>query len=261
MSIKYGLMMRLLEEIADAVENAVKSSERALWDSDEGMGADGTKTHGIDKIAENAALAVLERKGNPVNVVSEECGFLDFGSERTLIMDPIDGTYNAIRSMPFYSVSLAIAEISTADASLALVRNLAVGDEFRAEKGKGAYRNGKRMRARKFSPDDSVFSVMLGRRAHDEAYRIARIPKRVRSMGSAALEIAAVASGSLDLYYYKAKDGGLRIVDIAGSALILREAGGEVYNADLLPLDMDFDVRKRESVIAVGDPAVLEVLE
>ena len=254
-------MLRLLEEIADAVENAVKGSERALWNSDEGMGADGTETHGIDRIAESAALSVLEARGNPLNVVSEECGFLDFGRERTLIMDPIDGTYNAIMGLPFYSVSLAIAETTMSDASFALVRNLTVRDEFTAEKGKGAYRNGKRIHVRAFSPEDSVFSVMLGKRAHDEAYRISRIPKRLRSMGSAALETAAVASGSLDLYYYKRKEGGIRVVDIAGSALILREAGGEVYNADLLPLDMDFDVKRRESLIAVGDPAVLEVFK
>ncbi len=255
-------MLRLLKDVADAAEKAVKASKREMWDEDEGIGADGTRTSGIDKIAETAVLHYLDGEGNPVNVLSEECGFLDFGREKTLIIDPIDGTYNALRDIPLYSISLAIASNSMADTSLALIRNLSTGDEFRAEKGKGAQRNGIRIRSREFHFGDSVFSVMLGKRAHKDAYRIAEIPKRVRGFGSAALEIAMVASGTLDLYYYRAaeKSGGLRIVDIAAGTLILREAGGEVYNEKGVPVDMELDVKRRTSVMAVGDKSILEVL-
>ncbi len=253
-------MIETLRDIAYAVRDALSRSERAMWASGEGMGADGTPTLGVDRIAEDTVMAYLDSMGNPFNILSEERGFVDFERDLTLILDPIDGTYNAIRSMPFYSISLALSAGGLSETSHAFILNLATGEEFHGERGKGAYRNGERIRTREFSMDDSIFSVMLGRRAHKDAYRIAGIPKRIRSLGSAALEMAYVASGSLDLYYYRGSTGGLRIVDVAAATLILREAGGEVYNHQFIPLDMEPDVRERTSVVAVGDRRVLEVL-
>ena len=253
-------MLDILRKLAYGVKSALENSDKGMWASDEGMGADGTPSSGIDIIAESTVMNMLDSMGNPFNILSEEKGFVDFGKEYTLVMDPLDGTYNAIRGLPFYSISLAVGKSSISDISHAFVLNLYTGDEFQAEKGKGAYMNGERIRTRRFSMEDSFFSVMLGRRAHEDSYRIAGIPKRVRSLGSAAMEICYVASGSLDMYYYRSPTGGLRVVDIAAASLILRESGGEIYNEKLLPLDMDFDVRKRNSVIAVGDERILEVI-
>ena len=260
MGMKCRVVIETLRELAYGVRKSLESSETRRWREMEGMGADGTPTLGIDRIAEDSIMAMLESMGNPFNILSEEKGFVDFGRDETLIIDPIDGTYNAIRGVPFYSVSLAISGGSMSDTTHAYILNLSTGEEFHAEKGKGAYRNGRRMRTRSFSMDDSIFSVMLGRRAHEDSYRIARMPKRLRSMGSASIEIAYVASGSLDMYYYRGVTGGLRVVDIAAASLILREAGGEVYNHELIPLDMELDVRDRTSVVAVGDERALEVL-
>lgn len=253
-------MLEILRDIAEAVRESIKTSEKSLWAEEEGIGADGTRTHHIDRIAEDAVISFLEELGNPFNLLSEEGGFLDFGREYTLILDPVDGTYNAIRSIPFYSISLALSRSSMAETEYALIMNLSTGEEFHAEKGKGAYRNGYRIKTGRFSPEDSIFSVMLGKRAHEDSYIIAGIPKRLRSIGSASIEMAYVASGSLDLYYYRGKGGGLRVMDVAAGALILREAGGEVYNHELIPLNMDLDIRKRTSVIAVGDKRLLEVI-
>jgi fructose-1,6-bisphosphatase/inositol monophosphatase family enzyme len=95
-------MIELLREIADSVGRALSSSERKYWKEPAGMGADGTLTNKIDLISENSVREVLKRHGNPVNILSEEAGFIDFGREKTLVLDPIDGTYNALNGIPFY---------------------------------------------------------------------------------------------------------------------------------------------------------------
>ena len=255
-------MLELLREIGADVEMAVKSSDTRMWSVSEGMGADGTETSGIDRIAEEAVFNALERHGNPLNVLSEEAGFVDFGRELTLVVDPLDGTYNAKTGIPFFSVSLAVTKGSLSDVSHALVRNIPTGDEYTASKGKGAYMNGKRIHTRVFSPRDSVFSIFLGENASERSREISRKCTRARSMGSAALEISLVASGSSDLYCYcgSSLSLGLRIVDIAGAYLILKEAGGEMFDGKLIKLDMPLDVRKRSSVIAVGSDEVKKVI-
>src|SRR5438093_6203908 len=89
----------LLLELADAVARAVASFQgdpAAVT----GTGAYGTPTQAIDKAAEDAVLHTLEYDGSDLNVLSEEAGFVDRGGSRTLILDPIDGTYNAVRGIP-----------------------------------------------------------------------------------------------------------------------------------------------------------------
>ncbi len=90
-------MWEALREIAQKVKERYWS----LPDSfDKGlelyMGADGTPTSNIDKIAEDMILECVEGMKVPVNVLSEEAGYIDRGMDRTLVIDPIDGTFNAI---------------------------------------------------------------------------------------------------------------------------------------------------------------------
>ena len=216
----------------------------------------------MDRIAEEKVLSVLDSHGDPLNVLSEEMGYIDHGREFTLVLDPLDGTYNALHGIPFYSISLAIAREGLADVEVGLVRNLVSGDEYHAVKGEGAYMNGKRIRVRRFNPKKPVFSMFLGRKASPACVELASMCSRIRSMGSAALEICMVAAGSTDLYCYCSREPGigLRIVDIAAASLILKEAGGQVLDESLRELDMTFDVRKRSSVLAVGDREILKVI-
>ena len=108
-----------------------------------------------------------------------------------------------------------------------------------------------------------LFAIYLGSRAHPKSFDLARSVRRVRSIGSAALEMCLVAEGVADAFIYNfKKDGVLRIVDVAASYLIVREAGGLVLNAtDLSPLDMDIGVKDRRNVIAVAKESILEVLK
>ncbi|MFQ6060214.1 MAG: inositol monophosphatase family protein, partial [Thermoplasmata archaeon] len=81
--------------------------------------------------------------------------------------------------------------------------------------------------------------------------------RRTRNYGAASLELAMVASGVADLYTVDATPM-IRLVDLAAGALMLREAGGEIYNTNGDILEMRFDPRERSNFIAVGDSRLLE---
>ena len=178
--------MDALKGIADAVEAAVaKIPDSASRGEEVCIGADGTPTSEIDKVAENAALMHIQLNSLPINVLSEEIGFVDNGADETLVMDPIDGTTNAIAGIPYYTVSLAVGRSSISDIRIAYLRNLATGDEYTAEKGKGAYKNGKRMRVRDLDPKNLFFMIYLGNGSSPDSYDLAKRVKSSRSMARA----------------------------------------------------------------------------
>lgn len=254
------IVKALLYAIADEVERTVRGmANKADFGEDLGIGADGTSTKLIDDVAEQACFKVLEEK---LNVLSEEAGFIDNNAEKTLVMDPIDGTHNAIRGIPFYALSLAVGQSQLSDVECGLVRNLVTGDTFWAEKGEGAFLNDRTIKTRRFDPKDTMFTVYIGERATPKAITIATIPRRGRALGCASLEMCLVANGAFDVYYlnYSPSKYSMRVIDIAASTLILREAGGEVFNDIYDILEMSFDLKDRANVIAVGDIRALEHL-
>jgi fructose-1,6-bisphosphatase/inositol monophosphatase family enzyme len=236
----------LLYDIADKVERTVKEMMyKVNLGEDLGLGADGTPTKLIDDMAEQVCLKVLKEKEVNINILSEEAGFIDNKAEETLVIDPIDGTHNAIKGIPFYSLSLAVGSSKLSDVKFGLVRNLVTGDTYWAEKEKGAFFNDKKIAARKYEPKGAMFSVYIGKRATKSALEVANLPRRGRAMGCASLEMCLVASGAFDVYFlnYHPAKYSMRVIDIAASTLILREAGGEVFNDTFDILDMEFDIK------------------
>jgi fructose-1,6-bisphosphatase/inositol monophosphatase family enzyme len=259
-----GFLKDLLYTIADEVEKITKNLvSQGNPEEDMGMGADGTPTKLIDDAAEKACIRIVEQQDEKLNILSEECGFLDNSAEYTLVMDPIDGTHNAIRRIPFYSLSLAVGKKKLSDVKYGIVRNLVSGDTYWAEKGKGAFFNDKPLKIKPFEQKDSLFSIYVGRHATPRTYKVANIPRRARAIGCASLEMCLVAQGAFDVYFlnYQPSKYAMRVVDIAASTLILREAGGEVFNDTYDILDMNFELKARANVIAVGDLKALEYLK
>ncbi|OGS46743.1 MAG: hypothetical protein A3K66_00910 [Euryarchaeota archaeon RBG_16_67_27] len=254
-------MKELLLELADAVQRAVAQLE---GDPGEvvGRGADGAPSARIDRAAEAAVLRVLDYEGATFDVLSEEEGFVDRGGDATLVLDPIDGTHNAIRGVPAYSVSLAIGRRSLSDVEEGLVRDLVTGATYYAAKGRGAQRNNREVRARPFDPHDSLFSVYLGTNAAPDAAQVASRARRVRNLGAASLDLCLVATGAADMYYMHSavQESKLRAVDIAAGTLIVREAGGHVLDLDGNELDLPLRADARTDLVAVGDRKVLEVI-
>ncbi len=240
----------LAHKTIDAVSrkiNQAKKTEFYKFGSNIGIGADGTVTKYVDKIAEDAAFDFLKKSKLKVNLLSEEIGFVDNSAEYTFVLDPIDGTRNAYRGIPFFSVSLAIGKSKISDVEYGIVKNIPTGDVFSAEKGFGAFLNKNKIGVPDVPDTELCSSLALGKNFDKLTISLAK-KEKVRSLGSASLEMCMVALGALD-FYVVGKEY-LRVVDIVASTLILREAGGIVTNILGEELDMPFNLDDRTSVVA-----------
>jgi fructose-1,6-bisphosphatase/inositol monophosphatase family enzyme len=220
-----------------------------------GMGASGSATSKIDKFAEDVILKYLDEEEIELNVLSEEAGFIDRGAKKVLVVDPIDGTLNCTRGIPFFSVSLAIGKKKLSDCDFALVKSLSSGDTYFARRGGGAELNGHRIGVSKYDRNDAVFLMFDGVDAAPES-------ERVRTMGCASLEMCLVAQGSAQAHYMNCANFKrmIRVIDIAASCLILREAGGEVIDLEGKKLEMEFNLHDRKNFLAYGDPRIKEMV-
>ncbi len=255
-------MNALLADLAMAVQHAVDHLE---GDPAEilGRGADGAPSSRLDRAAEAAVLEQLEKDHVRVNVLSEEAGFLDRGGERLLVLDPVDGTHNALRGVPAYSVSLALGRARLGDVEEGLVRDLVSGATYHAAKAQGATLNGKPIHARRFDPKDVLFSVYLGTNADTDAERVAARARRVRNLGAASLDLCLVARGAADMYYMHSREERLKLraCDIAAGTLIVREAGGQVLDLHGHDLDIPLTAEAHTDLVAVGDRKAWEAIQ
>lgn len=233
----------------------VKSTEFYKFGNNIGIGADGSVTKYVDKIAEDAALNFLEKSKLKVNILSEEIGFVDLGADYTFVLDPIDGTRNAFRGIPFFAVSLAIGKTKMSDIEYGIVKNIPTGDIFTAKKGYGAFLNKKRIGVPDVPDKELCSSLALGKNFDKLTITLAK-KEKVRSLGSASLEMCMVAIGALD-FYVVGKEY-IRVVDIAASTLILREAGGIVKNILGEQLDLPFNLDERTSVVAACSEELIQ---
>jgi len=243
-----------LKVLCDSIATAVSTSIQELVDTPEGaavvaMGADGTPTKSIDRAAEKAVFSRLKSSGRGFRVLSEERGAVQIGDEPEyfLALDPLDGTFNAIKGIPFYSLSLFF---SKGGSHFGYICDLPRGVRYYAEAGSGAYvePGGKRLRISKTSElrDFSISAYTI--RPHTS--RIAGIGdkvRRIRTLGSASLEMALVAGGKLDAFVDLR--GMLRVVDVAAGKLILEEAGGIITDAEGNVLELNGDMWQKTDLI------------
>lgn len=257
------LMLKALEEIAHRVWRAVNDLPEEF---DRGktlyMGADGSPTSAIDKTAEDVILEAVKDLNLKVNILSEEAGFIDRGYSETLVVDPVDGTHNASLGLPFYTVSLAVGENSLQGITQAVVKNLVTDDTYTAEKGKGSKLNGRPIHVKEFNTPFPSLLCYVGHYVPPDTFNKIVKCAPIRSLGCASVEMCMVANGFFDAHYYKTNQysKNIRVVDIAASVLILREAGGEIVDLDGKILDMPFDLDTRSGFIAYNDEKVKEIL-
>lgn len=162
-----------------------------------------------------------------------EKGTLDF-SGRIWILDPIDGTSNLIHHLNMSAVSLALVENRIP--VFGVVYNPFTDEIFWAEKGKGAYYNGKPIHVSDKKTVKESF-VSVGTSPYNEDLRekslvvISRLLRNctdIRRMGAASLDLAYVAMGKFDCFYEEI----LRPWDFAAGAVIIEEAGGKITDLD-----------------------------
>jgi myo-inositol-1(or 4)-monophosphatase len=242
-------LLILCDNAARAVDCAIKEMSGTVASGQMvEMGADGTPTKQIDRAAENAVLDTLRASGLGFRVLSEEIGEVLIGEnpDYFLHLDPLDGTFNAIAGIPFYSVSIYL---SKDDFHFGYISDLARGDSYYAEAGRGAYSRLSGRLQVSTNANISQFSISAYTlRPHTG--RIAVIGdtvRRIRTLGSTALEMALVASGRLDAFVDLR--GMMRVVDIAAGRLILEEAGGMVTDSAGEALHLDGNMWQRRDLI------------
>lgn len=222
------------------------------------MGADGTPTSRIDLIAEQEVFKYVLEKDLEINILSEEYGYLERGYEETLLLDPVDGTFNAEHNIPYFSISLAIAKKDLLSATEAVVMNMVTGKSYWAEKHKGAYFENRRLKVKK-NEGELLFVANIGNQVSEDIYNIIKYGRRVRAMGCSSLEMILVAEGNADMFIYDNYPNRiLRIIDIAASSLIVREAGGEVFDGIGNIMNMNFDLKERKNAIAVSSAGFMD---
>jgi myo-inositol-1(or 4)-monophosphatase len=200
-------------------------------------GAAGDRAYPIDRKSEEIIIAGLEATGEPLTVISEEAGVVELaGGGRTVLVDPIDGSRNAISGIPFYCTSIAVASGQRIkDISLAYVINLATGDEFWAERGKGAFLNAGSISAQK----DGVLYLVAYEAQNPGKDIPAILPllsrsRKTRCLGATALGLAYLAAGAVSVFVTPAPS---RSFDFAGGWLLVKEAGGVITDPHGNPLD------------------------
>jgi myo-inositol-1(or 4)-monophosphatase len=230
-----------------------------------GRGEGGDVALVIDRAAEDAILAELEALGVGLTAVSEERGEIPIGGGGPVhvIVDPIDGSRNAKRGIPTWSVSIAVATGDRlGDVRFAYVRDCVRGEEWWARAGEGAFHDDARIPP--LDPEAGLEMVGLefihpGLVAEAAAGLAATGAERLRALGSIALTLCYVACGRLDGMVTLA---GCRSVDIAAGQLIVREAGGVLAYPDdgPDPLRASLGLDWRSRVFAAAGPSALERL-
>jgi myo-inositol-1(or 4)-monophosphatase len=195
-----------------------------------GTGAGGTLTRRLDQAAEDWIVDYLTAHALCRTLVSEECGRRDLGGEKgTVFLDPVDGTHNALSGIPFYALSIAYAEEGTVQQGF--VRDLAHRETFTAERGRGAFLDGKPIRVSGTTLlEESAMSV-YGRKFNPAPVLVlGQKIRRWRLLGASALELCYVAAGRLDGFIDLRAT--LRVTDAAAGMLVCEEAGGKVSDLE-----------------------------
>jgi NAD+ kinase len=254
--------LEILFRICSAVHSAVRQASHSPRRADVvGMGAYGAPTQEIDQAAEAQVLSILDQEGVDWNLLSEEIGFVRRGGSRNLVVDPVDGSHNALRGLPFATVSLALGQTNLAGIEIGVIHDLFLGSTYWGVKGEGAFLDGQPIRTRTWDPKTELFFVNLGRHSTPRMVALTGKGRRIRSLGCASYEMVSVARGAADAYLFENDTPGrnLRVIDIAASYRILIEAGGGASDIAGQSLDtMPLDLEERRSVFAWGDPAFAE---
>lgn len=222
-----------------------------------GTGKGGDQTVAIDAAAESAAVARLERLGADFVLVSEELGERVFGTGGPwrVVLDPIDGSVNAKRLIPFFSVSIAVADgPAMGDVRFGYVYDFGSGEEWTATRGAGAFLNGRRLGDERPREEIELLSFEATETAliAAKAPRVVGVARRLRVMGSLALSLCHLAAGRVDAV---CSLKGARSVDIAAGQLLVRECGLAIDLPDDPPfLAAPLDTAARSRVVAAATP-------
>ncbi len=241
----------LAERLARAAADELRNRPQTLQ-----AGTKSTPTDAVtvmDRRAEAVILEGLAQERPHDRVVAEESGDSGRDAEVTWYVDPLDGTVNYLYGLPQYAVSIAAA--IDGDVVAGVVLDVTRDEVSAAVRGHGAARAGRRLRCT--AQADPALALVGTGFAYSAAVRreqatvvASLLPaiRDIRRLGSAALDLCAVAAGPLDAYY----EQGMHPWDWAAGTLIAREAGARVGGLDGRALG--------EGVLLAANPALFDRL-
>jgi len=228
-----------------------------------GIGAGGDQIKQIDLTAENAIIDTLQKHKISFTLISEESGIKEYGETRQehfVTTDPIDGTTNLTRGIPFYATSIAISTKPTLNTiHTALVADLFHDITYTAQKRKGAHRDNQEITPSKnTSLEEAVIGIDLNTyKVEKIAQKLTSLIKRtkhIRHFGANALELCYVADGTTDAFVDIR--GKLRSTDIAAAWLIIEEAGAKITAPEGKPLNVKLDPKQKVEFIAAANQKI-----
>ena len=188
-----------------------------------------------DLRAEATVKAMLAEAQPTYGFLGEEGGLSQGeNAEHVWVVDPLDGTMNFVRGVPFFAVNIALVRVGEVIAGVTYVPMM--HEMFWAEAGQGAFLNGAPIHVSKVDRlEDAVVAIGIpfaGKpRQAQFGHEIAQLTPKVasvRRLGAGAVDTAYVACGRFDAYWER----GLNSWDVAAGLLVIREAGGFASDAD-----------------------------
>ena len=182
-----------------------------------------------DKKTEKILIDELRKAHPDYGIVTEESGIINKSNTKNRwIIDPIDGTFNFLNGIPQFAISIGYEE--NYEIKCGIIFNPITNEMFFAEKGNGAFLNNSRIRvSNKKRIEDALLvtggpkqSSKIKEKIFQEYVDISKKVSNVRKFGSAALDMAYVASGRFDGFWQRE----LNYWDIAAGVIIIKEAGG-----------------------------------
>lgn len=208
-------LLEALHETADAVRGALDGL------GDWGLAGTRAGQYKSDLVADSVAVAVLDAAG--LGVLSEESGLHHPERDLIAVLDPVDGSTNASHGLPWWATSVCALDVAGPVA--AVVVNQVTGTRWEAVRGAGARCDGQPIRPSTCTRMADAFVALAGLPPSHLGWR------QYRTIGAAALDLCAVASGTFDAYV----DCGVDAHgpwDYLGGLLVCTEAGATVADAD-----------------------------
>ena len=260
---------KILNRCKENVKKHIQPQLKTLGEPqpDLGKGAGGDPMKPVDLAAEKAIIEALQESSVSFTLISEESGVKEFGDapeQCYVTVDPIDGTTNLVRGLPFYATSIAVsAKPALSTVFAGLVTDLAHDTTYIALEGKGACRNREKIfSSARESLDDAVVGLDLN------SYKVKEIApkltlliektKHIRHFGANALELCYVADGTTEAFIDIR--GKLRTTDMAAAFLIIKEAGGTMTTPTGNALDAKLSPEEKVKFIASGNSRIHQTI-
>ncbi len=243
--------------------------------------ATGDATYEVDVPLEAAVEEYFSSLNTPCRVLTEDRGAVDYGKpEYVFMVDPLDGSRNARRQLPFHCCSIAAYELNAVElsqASCAVVERFDADEEFTAVRGGGARLNGEQVNpSGKETLDDAVLALgshfagayqMHSKAVNAISHFTDRVERSVwvKCYGATALELAYLAAGRIDLLLdLRAPDftAAPKTYDVAAGILLCSEAGACLeYGGSYFPENLPLDPELRVQLLGAGNRKLFNILQ